>query len=118
MQPSTWDFYTLIALTPDQIRYLLDKGVKFELDIDELLDDPVMLLHVTVSTEDAGIGCYEYWGFHGVDKRICHEIESITCEDVEMPQLTQEQKDEIDRRVQQRASAQVCDEPDFDFDED
>ena len=118
MKPCTWDFDTLLELTPEQIKYLLLKGVKFEAKLEELLEDPVMLLHVTVYTYDAGIGGYEFWGFHGVDKQIAHEVESITCEGVEMPQLTEEQKKELDRRIQGRAAAPVDAEPDYDFDED
>ena len=114
---STWSFNTLLELTPEQIRSLLAKGVKFEVDAEELVEDPVMMLEVTVSTEDHGIGGYEFWGCKGYDRRICHDIESVKCEGIEV-ETTPEQDKILNDRVEHRTHEVRCEEPEYDEIED
>ena len=103
----------MLELTPEQIRFLIASGVKFEADAEDLIADPVMLVEITVCTEDHGIGGYEYWGCRGYDRRIYHDIENVKCEGVEF-ETTEEQNKIIHERIEHRTREVPCEEPEYD----
>lgn len=109
---STWTFSTQLDVTPEQIKNLLEEGAKLFVDAEELLDDPRLMVEVTVSTEDQGIGHYEYWGATGYDKQIVHTIESVTCYGIEL-KTNEEQDDILKNRINACQQCLFEEEPDY-----